>query len=86
MIRTLLPIVAFMLMEGPALADSKDWTPELHAIADKCGLPRDHLKWIDGTVRWSNPEEATYGQSMCVIGELRAKGIPMKQGFVSDDS
>ncbi|GAD50615.1 hypothetical protein NT2_10_00600 [Caenibius tardaugens NBRC 16725] len=86
MIRRLLPIFAFMLMEGLALAEGKDWTPELEAIADKCGLPHDSLKWIDGSVRWFKPESATYGQSMCVIGELRAKGIPIKQGFVSDGS
>jgi len=84
MIRVLVLFAIVMLMGGPAMAEDKDWTPELHAIADKCGLPRDNLKWIDGSVRWLNPERATYGQSVCVIGEFRAKGIPMKQGLVSD--
>lgn len=86
MIRMLISLASAMLIGGTALAEDKDWTPELQAIADKCGLPRGNLRWVDGSVRWLKPETATYGQSMCVIGELRASAIPMKQGFVSDGS
>jgi hypothetical protein len=46
MAKSVLALALMWAMEGPALMDEKDWNPELHAIADKCGVPRENLKWI----------------------------------------
>lgn len=70
-------------MEGPALADEKDRTPELHAIAGKCGLAPENLTWVDGSVQVLMPDTATFDQVKCVFDLLRAGGIPMAYGLVS---
>lgn len=82
----MLAIALMFAMEGPALVDEKDWNPELQAIADKCGIPRDNLKWIDGSVRWLKPETSSFDQAACVFEQLNVNGIPMKQGFISGGS
>ncbi len=84
--RLLLTVAFIALLEGSVVASDKDWTSELSAIADKCGLPRTNLKWVDGNVKWLNPEDASYEATTCVFEELKTRGIPMKQGFVSDGS
>ena len=84
MTKPILALVLMLAIGDPALADQKDCNPELHAIADKCGIPRENLKWIDGSVRWLKPETSSYDQATCVFEQLKMSGIPMKQGFVSD--
>jgi hypothetical protein len=86
MTKSMLALALMLAMEGTALADEKDWGPELQAIADKCGIPRENLKWIDGSVRWLKPEASSYDQATCVFEQLKVSGIPMNQGFVSGGS
>jgi hypothetical protein len=77
-----LAAIAFMA-GGTALAESRDWAPELQATAKKCGIPPKQLQFVDGSVRWIAPETTTYNQAKCVFDELKARGVPTKQGYVS---
>lgn len=61
--RLFLTLSVEMIIETPALADERDWTPELHTIADKCGVPRANLTWVDGSVHWSMPEMSSFDQA-----------------------
>ena len=65
------------------MAEDKDWSADLRATATKCGVPVEHLQFVDGAVRWVAPETTTYAQAKCVFDELKARGVPMKQGYVS---
>jgi len=64
------------------MADEKDSSAELQAIARKCGIPSGQLQFVEGTVRWNPPEGMAYDQAECVINELKASGVPMKHGYV----
>lgn len=68
------------------LAESKDWSAEVEAIAEKCWLPPKKLLFVDGSVLWIEPEKTGYEQAMCVIDELKARGVPMKHGYVRNGS
>lgn len=72
----------FLIAEGTAMAESKDWSAEVEAIAEKCGIPPKNLRFVNGSVSWIKPEKASYDQVMCVIDELKARGVPMQQGYV----
>jgi hypothetical protein len=78
----LLPVV--LLLSGcGAMAKDKDWNAELRATAEKCGIPSEQLQFAEGSVRWIAPETTTYDQAKCVFDELKVRGIPTKQGYVS---
>jgi hypothetical protein len=68
---------------GAPLAENKDWPAEVQAIAKKCGIPSENLQFVDGGVRWIAPEASSFEQATCVFDELKARGVPMKQGFLS---
>jgi hypothetical protein len=72
----------FLIAEGTAVAESKNWSAEVEAVAEKCGIPPKNLRFVNGSVRWIKPEKASYDQVMCVIDELKARGVPMQQGYV----
>ena len=76
-------IVASLLSGAAPLTQAKDWTAELQAIAKKCGVPEQRLQWVDGAVRWSMPDDSSYDQAKCVLTEIKARGVPMKQGFIA---
>ena len=64
------------------MSEGKDWAAELEATAEKCGIPPQQLQWVDGAVRWIASETTSYEQGKCVFDELKARGVPMKQGYV----
>jgi hypothetical protein len=66
------------------MAKDNDWSAELRATAEKCGIPTEQLQFVDGSVRWIAPETTTYEQAKCVFDELKARGVPIKQGYVAD--
>ena len=68
------------------MAKDKDWSAELKATAEKCGIPSEQLQFVDGSFRWIAPENTTYVQVKCVLAELKRRGIPIKQGFVTHGS
>ncbi len=74
--------IIFLIAGGTAVAESKDWSAEVEAIAEKCGIPPKNLRFVNGSLRWIKPENASYDQAMCVIDELKARGVPMQQGYV----
>ena len=86
MARIVLSALVLVALATPCLANEKNWTPELNAIAEKCAVPPANLQWVDGGVRWLETEKLTYEQAACVIGEMKARGVPTKQGFVANGS
>lgn len=68
---------------GTLLAESKDWPAEVQAVAKKCGVPSENLQFVDGTARWIASEASSFEQVKCVFDELKARGVPMKQGYLS---
>lgn len=66
------------------MAEQRDFNNEFQSIAQKCQIPREWLDMsADGFVRVLAPETATYGEMMCVLGELKTRKIPMKVGYIS---
>lgn len=66
------------------MAEQSDFNNEFQSIAEKCQIPREWLKMsADGFVQVLAPETATYGEMMCVLGELKARKIAMKVGYIS---
>ena len=55
----------------------------LDAIAKACEVPR---KWLslgkDCSVQFGPPPDAEYADVVCVIGEMRVRHVPIKEGFV----
>lgn len=76
--------MAVLLAGCGAMAKDKDWSAELKATAEKCGIPSGQLRFVDGSVRWIAPETTTYDQAKCVFDELKARGVPTKQGYVAE--
>ncbi len=68
------------------MAEKKDWPAEVQAIAKKCGIPTKNLRFVDGSVRWIAPEKSSYEQAECVFDELKARGVPMQQGYLKSGS
>jgi hypothetical protein len=68
---------------GTLLAENKDWPAEMQAVAKKCGIPSENLQFVDGAVRWIAPEASSFEQAKCVFDELKTRGVPMKQGYLS---
>lgn len=68
---------------GTFLAGNKDWPAEVQAVAKKCGIPSENLQFVDGSVRWIAPEASSFEQAKCVFDELKTRGVPMKQGYLS---
>jgi hypothetical protein len=68
---------------GTLLAESKDWSAEVQAVAKRCAIPSENLQFVDGTVRFIAPEAMPFEQVKCVFDELKTRGVPMKQGYLS---
>ena len=82
-------ILAFTLVstEGPVPAAPKDYTAEVQAIADKCGVKRSQLRWDrEGYVHFDAPETTTWEQANCVFSGLKTRNIPTVQGIISNGS
>lgn len=66
------------------MAEQKDFDSELQSIAAKCQIPREWLKMsADGTAQILPSETATYSDIICIVGELKARKVPMKDGYIA---
>ena len=81
-----LSVLILVALPNPCLADEKNWTLELNAIAEKCTVPHGNLQWVDGAVQWLETDKLTYEQATSAIGEMKTRGVPTKQGFVASDN
>lgn len=66
------------------MTGAKNWDTELKAIAEKCGIPPEQLQMSNGmsngSVRVITSKSLTYGQVICVVGELRVRSLPVALG------
>ena len=63
------------------MTGAENWDAELTAIAEKCGIPPEQLQMSNGSVRVIASKSLTYGQVICVVGELRVRSLPVALGL-----
>lgn len=83
-------VATFIVLAALMTKDVGATTPEppvtqMEAITQKCDVSKDRLVWKDGAVHWIDPRTLTYGQTMCLLSELKRSGLPVDLGFVGNN-
>ena len=81
----LLIAVALQVVSVPAKPRAVMTQQQLDSLSDRCGAPRKWLRRGKGEeIRFQPSRDGEFAKVDCVLKQLYASLVPMKQGFVGN--